>query len=69
MNPLPIPLHLAIENRILILRPHLPLDRHLSVPPLERLGREALLGQGVGDGGDEGVDGAEAFALARFLRA
>lgn len=37
------------------------------MPALESLGAEPLLGQCVGDGRDEGVDGAEAFALARFL--
>lgn len=68
MNPLPIPLLLPIKNGIFILRPHLLLPRHLRLPPLDLFQRAPLFPQGGIDGGDDGVDGAEAFALAGFLR-
>lgn len=68
MNPLPIPLLLPIKNCIFILRPHLLLPRHLRLPPLDLLQRAPLFPERSIEGGDYGVDGAETFALAGFLR-
>ncbi len=68
MNPLPIPLLLPIKDRIFILRPHLLLPRHLHFPSFHLLQSIPLFTEGVIDHGDDGVDGAETFALAGFLR-
>ncbi len=67
MYPLPIPLLLPIENGVLIPRHHLLLARHLRLPTHDAFRREALTLQRGGEGGDDGVDEAQAFALASLL--
>lgn len=69
MHTLPIPLLLPIKNRIFILRHHLLLARHLRFPPLDGFCGQAGFCQRVVEDGDDGVDGAEAFTVTRFLRA
>lgn len=68
MDPLPIPLLLPIKHRILVLRPHLRLRRHLLLPPLQLHRRlHMLLLERAVDGRDHVVDETEAFALTALL--
>lgn len=67
MNSLPIPLLLAVKDRIFILRPHLLLPRHLRLPSLHLLQTTPLFFERGIDDCDDVVDAAEAFALTRFL--
>lgn len=67
MHPLPIPLLLPIKHRILIPRLHLRLRRHLILPPLHALRHQSLARESGIERRNDGVDGAQAFALARFL--
>jgi hypothetical protein len=65
--PLPIPLHLAIKHAVLVLGQHLLLSRHLHLPPLHLLHALAQSSERVIEGRDDGVDVAQAFALAVLL--
>ena len=68
MNPLAIALLLAIKHGVFILWSHLRLRGHLVLPALQLDGGgEAVLLEGAVDGRDDGVDEAEAFALAALL--
>lgn len=68
MHPLPISLLLPIKHRILILWPHLPLRRHLLLPPFEIPRRIHICPlERCVDGCDHVIDEAEAFALATLL--
>ena len=68
MDPLPIPLLLAIKHCIFILRSHLRLRRHLLFPPLQLgCGLHVLLLEGTVDGGYYIVDKTETFALTALL--
>ena len=68
MDSLPIPLLLAVENRVLILGPHLRLRRHLGFPSLEDLERLALFGERLVDGCNDGVDSPQTVSLASLLK-
>ena len=67
MNSLPIPLLLAIKNRIFILGPHLLLPRHLLFPSLQIFQRSSLFSERCINDGDDGIHRTEPFALAGFL--
>lgn len=69
MYALAVLLLLLVKDGVLVLGQHLLLARHLRVPPLDGLGRLAVALQRRADGVDDAVDGAEALALARLLRA
>lgn len=69
MNPLPIPLLLAIKHRIFILRSHLRLRWHLLFPPLQLCcGLHIFLLEGIVDSRYYIVDKAKAFPLPALLR-
>lgn len=59
---------LLIEYRVLVLGKHFLLPRHLREPPFNRLGGLSVACQRGTDGVDYAIDGAEALALACFLR-
>ena len=68
MDPLAIPLLLAVEHGVFVLGPHLRLRRHLLFPPLQfRRGAHVVPLEGVVDGRDYVVDETEAFALTALL--
>lgn len=67
VDPLPIPLLLAIKDRILVLGPHFLLPRHLSFPPVKVLHAAALFSKCGVYACDDAVDSPETFALPSFL--
>lgn len=69
MYPLPVPLNLAIKDRIFILRQHLGLGRHLFLPALDALHALSVARERIVQGCDDGVDFSEALAVAVLLMA
>ena len=67
MNPLPIPLNLAIKNRIFILRQHLALSRHLHLPPLHLLHALSFPRKRIIERSDDGIYISEARPLTVLL--
>lgn len=70
MNALPIRPLLSVEEGVFVLRHHLLFTRHLSIPPLNRLGCLAIvvLLEGSRESVDDRVNSTEALPLASFLR-
>jgi hypothetical protein len=64
---LPIPLHLAVKDRVFVLWQHLLLSRHLHLPPLDLLHALSSSCERVIERFYDGVDVPEAFALAVLL--
>ena len=67
MYALAIPLLLAVEHGVLVLRQHLGLGGHGLLPDVEGLEGLALLLEGAVQGIDDGVDGPEPPPLPRLL--
>ena len=67
MYALAIPLLLAVEHGVLVLRQHLGLGGHGLLPDVEGLEGLALLLEGAVQGIDDGVDGPELPPLPRLL--
>lgn len=67
MNALPVALLLLVEDGVLVLRQHLLLARHLSVPPLHGLCALSVASKSSAESIDDAVHGAQALALPGFL--
>lgn len=68
VNALPVALLLLVENGVLVLRQHLLLTRHLSIPPFHSLCTLSVARKGGTEGIDDTVHGAQALALPGLLR-
>ena len=68
VNALPVCLFLLVEECVLVLRQHLLLARHLSVPSLNGLSCLIFTGESCADSVNDLVDVAKALALPGLLR-